>query len=150
MYGIKERYKWLKDNGLLDKDVLIPAGLAVSSHIISGWPWYGSWENAIYSTNSGVDNITHFLGGYAVSQVTDKMYEPLSRKFESIRNISKNRFVVGASLAAGGLNEVGERIALSIPGMEVFYESVSNSVKDIFVDMAGVLSQRYASRKKKS
>lgn len=26
MSRIKESYKWLKENGLLDKDVLIPAG----------------------------------------------------------------------------------------------------------------------------
>ncbi|TRZ55253.1 hypothetical protein D4Q76_00885 [archaeon] len=79
---IKESYKWLKENGLLDKDVLIPAGLAIASHAISGYPWNGDWNNMLYSAIPPVDNITHFLGGYAISQIAEKLYAPLSKNMK--------------------------------------------------------------------
>lgn len=49
----------------------------------------------------------------------------------------------------GGLNEIGEKIATSIPGMEIFYEPALNSIKDLFMDAAGILSQRYVSYMRK-
>ena len=150
MSKIKELYNRLKENGLLDKDVLIPTGLAIASHTIAGYPTGGDWNNMLYSTIPPVDSITHFLGGYAVSQIIDKLYEPLSRKYESVKKISKDKFVIGTSLALGGLNEIGEKIATSIPGMEIFYEPVENSIKDLFVDAGGILTQRYVSRKRKN
>ncbi len=150
MKPIKESYKWLKENGLLDKEVLIPAGLAIASHAISGYPTGGDWNNMLYSTIPPVDNITHFLGGYAVSQIIDKLYEPLSRKYEGVKKISKNKAVIGTSLVLGGLNEIGEKIVTAIPGMEIFYEPVENSIKDLLVDAAGILTQRYVSRKRKN
>ncbi len=71
-----------------------------------------------------VDYIPHFLGGYAVSQIVEKLYEPLSKKYERIKNIPK-------------------------PGMEIFYEPLGNSIKDLFVDAAGILMQRGISRRRK-
>lgn len=149
MFKIKESYKWLKENGLFDKDVLIPAGLAIASHTVAGYPPDGDWNSMLYSTIPPIDNLTHFLGGYAVSQVMDKLYEPLSRKYENVRKVSKDKLVIGSALALGGLNEVGEKIVTSFPGMEIFYEPLGNSIKDMFVDAAGILTQRYASYKKK-
>ncbi len=104
----------------------------------------------LYSTIPPIDNLTHFLGGYAVSQIAEKLYEPLSKKYERIKNIPKNSFVIGTSLVLGGLNEIVEKIATSIPGMEIFYEPALNSVKDMFVDAGGILTQRYVSRKRKN
>lgn len=145
---IKEGYKWLKENRLLENNVTIPAALAVASNAIAMIPFNGDWSNSIYAVYPEVDNLTHFLGGYGVSQILERLYNPLSEKHENIRKIPKERFIIGGSMLLGGFTESYEKIATTFSNLQMFYEPVENSIKDLFVDAAGILSQRYASRKK--
>jgi len=148
MAEIKEIYPWLKKNGLLSAGVIIPSVLAIVSHSIAAYSFNGDGTGRLYNTAPYVDIITHFLGAYAISKIAEKLYKPLSKKYRIINRMSEDKFAIGTTLALGSLNEIGERIISTLPGMHVIGETLENSIRDMFVDAIGTLAQRYIRHKK--
>ncbi|MFH1433153.1 MAG: hypothetical protein ABIG84_08120 [archaeon] len=150
MIKLKEKYLWLKKNGLLDTDVIIPASLATASHLIALHPLNGDVNSNLYAILPEIDNLTHFLGGYAVSSIAGKLYNPISARFKGIKKIPVGSFAIGATIFFGGLNEIGEKILSATPGYEIYYEPISNSIKDMIVNIIGALTQIQISRRRKT
>lgn len=139
----------MKDNHFLDESVLIPAGLAAGSHILASIPWNGDASSMSYITTPSVDCVTHFWGGYAISRVSDRLYDSLTEKYDKLKTIPKDIFVLGLTTALGAVNEYGE-----VKGKEMmfakdprvyalFSETTENSVKDMLVNTAGCIAERY-------
>ncbi len=160
-------YEEIKKNDFCKPKVVLPTVATVGAHFAALFPWNGNWDYMLYVQAPGVDYITHFIGGYAVSQIADTFFETsayssLSEKYSVLKKMPKEAFVFGAIVLAGSLNEIFERIATSdiaeekitpIVGSHIFSavekicsESVNNSIKDMFMNMTGFLAQRYASR----
>ncbi|MCK5473836.1 MAG: hypothetical protein KAI53_00380 [Candidatus Aenigmarchaeota archaeon] len=150
---LKTIYASIKKNGFLDKNVIFPTTAAITAHTIALLPIDGDWNNMLYVQIPEIDYLTHFIGGYAVSQIADTFYESkasILSKHNQLTKISKNAFVLGAVIFAGSLNEVFERTAttqvvqetlLPYVNEELLYavknicsETTPNTIKDLLVN----------------
>jgi uncharacterized membrane protein YjdF len=90
----------------------------------------------LYSTHPlGIrfDHYTHFLGGFAVAIITDRIFN------EKLARVKRFTILLMASLGVGALLEIAQWLdAYIIPGVEMFHaDDISNTIKDLICDGLG-------------
>jgi len=90
----------------------------------------------LYSTHPldiSFDHFTHFLGGFTVAIVTDRMFT------EKLTRTKRFTILLMASLGVGALLEIVQWLdAYIVPGVEMFRaDDISNAINDLISDGLG-------------